>query len=118
MPKRTPSAEDIKAAERLKALWNTRKKDLGINQYTFAADNGITQSLVSQYLNGTKPLNIKYVMIFATALKVTPQDIYPELFKNINLETLGDDEFVELYKSCTVPQKDALKNMLKTMLNT
>lgn len=111
------SAEDRAAAARLRKFWNERKTSLGITQYSFADKHGISQSSVNQYLRGYKPLNIKYCLIFGSELGVPPKEIYPELFEGLSIcMTSKDEEFFELYNSCTSEQKAALKQMLKVML--
>lgn len=111
------SAEEQAAAVRLKAIWDSKKKPLKLTQQRFADTQGWTQSNVNHYLNGRAPLNRSAVLLFATALKVDPKTIYPELFSNIILcSTNPDDEFMILWEQCSPSQREALKMMMKTFL--
>lgn len=48
---------------------------------------GGSQSLISQYLGGLIPLNLRAVLFFATQLEKSPAEIYPELAGLANVET-------------------------------
>lgn len=77
---RTFTATEAAAAERLKKLWNTRKKDLKLTQEKVAqmCDWG-NQSAFGAYLHARVPLNTEAVLKLAKALKVHPVEIMPEL---------------------------------------
>ena len=108
--------EEREAHIRLKKIWNERKRDRHLNQYGFADKYGTTQSNVNQYLNGYKPLNIKYCIYFATELGIDPKEIYPELFAGLKTCAPPEDpEFFRLYGNCTPAQKQAIKQMMIAM---
>lgn len=63
------SPEQLADAARLKALFNERKRELGITQESLALEFGYgAQSVVSQYLNGVIPLNVDAAIQFAGRL--------------------------------------------------
>jgi hypothetical protein len=74
-----PLTEEQRAIQqRLKRLWDTRGRELGLTQLAVANDWQIRQPVVSQYLNGIIPLNLKAVLRFADYLKSDPLTIAPE----------------------------------------
>lgn len=79
------TTEQLKDAERLKALYESKKKDLGITQQYIADELGITQSAVGHYLNGRNALNMSSAMMFAKILNVQIADFSPSLAKEVAL---------------------------------
>lgn len=80
MKRKSLSEEDVRAAHRLKEIWNLRKSELGLTQDRAAEILGFsTQGAVSHYLNAQTPLNLEAVLKFAGLLKVAPERIRPEL---------------------------------------
>jgi hypothetical protein len=84
--KAKPTEADRKAADRIKKLWSERLKgrvtqeevgqrfrDVGEDQ------DGISQSAISQYLNGQMPINTFAVLFFAHELQVHPTEIRDDL---------------------------------------
>lgn len=67
------------AAKRLKELWAKRAPIVGLTQKSLAKEVDVNPSLISQYMNGHIPLNLKFVLLFSKALEVPPVEIYPEL---------------------------------------
>lgn len=64
---------------RLKHLYEERCPQ-GMSQEQFGAEYGIgTQSMVTQYLNGARPLNFEAAAKFAEGLRCTIRDISPEM---------------------------------------
>ena len=61
---------------RLQEIWSNNHI---VTQAAAAATMGVTQSTVSQYLNGTLELNTDIIIKFAKVLTVYPYDIDPEL---------------------------------------
>ena len=55
--KKSLTTEQLEDAKRLKALYESKKKELGITQYSIADELGITQGAVGHYLNGRNALN-------------------------------------------------------------
>ena len=73
-------------AQRLKQLYDTRVPK-GMSQEEFGNAFGIgTQGMVSQYLNGIRPLNYEAAAKFAKGLKCTIADISPELARRLKVE--------------------------------
>ena len=77
-----PSQDD--AATRLRSIWDSKKRELGLTQEEAGARMGMTQGAVWQYLNGRIQLNTAAALKFARLLEVSPSEI------------LGDDWFDEL----------------------
>lgn len=74
------SPEDVAAAERLRAIWFSKAKRLGLTQQR-AGDlmGGITQGAVGHYLHARAPLGLQAVLQFASMLQVDPRDIRDDL---------------------------------------
>lgn len=72
----------------LKRLYET-KVPAGMSQEEFGQRYGIgTQGMVSQYLNGTRPLNFEAAAKFAKGLGVTIAEISPSMAKALRAEIL------------------------------
>ncbi len=76
---RVITEQDKANAQRLKAIYNAKKKQLGITQTDLAKQIGMKQGAAAQYINGHIALNYEAVIRFAKALQVDPWDIDPEL---------------------------------------
>lgn len=101
MKRKSLSEEDVKAAIRLKEIWNTRKSELGLTQDRAAEILGFsTQGAVSHYLNAQTPLNLEAVLKFASLLEVPPEHIRPDLA-----------EMFKIVRELT-PEKNDVKNQL------
>lgn len=75
-------------SNRLKSLYDQRVPE-GMTQKDFGAKFAIgSQSMVAQYLNGTRPLNYDAAAKFARGLRCTIYDISPELAQSLQLEIL------------------------------
>lgn len=123
-PRRTLTDEEKSAADRLKTIYQHKKK-LGrshgkkITHEWLAETMGWqTQSVVSQYMTGKIPLNLEAVCKFATYLDVSVGDISPEL------EALLPPENRKLHKYCPVcedsvelteKQRQLLSSLVKEM---
>ncbi|CDG21781.1 Repressor protein CI [Xenorhabdus poinarii G6] len=79
--KKKLTAEQLAEAARLKALFESRKKQLGISQEILAEEIGKTQSAISHYLNGINALNLEMAAFFAQKLNVRIADFSPSLDK-------------------------------------
>ncbi|MBC8950343.1 MULTISPECIES: LexA family protein [Xenorhabdus] len=79
--KKKLTAEQIADAARLKELFESKKKQLGISQETLAEEIGKTQSAISHYLNGINALNLEIAAYFAQKLEVKIADFSPSLDK-------------------------------------
>lgn len=77
----TPAqAED---AKRLKAIYEAKKKLLGVTQQSIADELDITQGAVGHYLNGRNPLNLPIASVFARLLQVDVEEFSPTLAKEL-----------------------------------
>jgi len=77
------TTEQLEDAKRLKALYESKKKTLGITQQYIADEMHITQSAVGHYLNGRNALNISSALIFARILGVEVDEISPTIGKEL-----------------------------------
>lgn len=77
--KKSLTTEQLEDAKRLKALYESKKKELGVTQYTIADDLGITQGAVGHYLNGRNALNVEVASGFARLLQVSISDFSPSI---------------------------------------
>ncbi|HDY9328362.1 XRE family transcriptional regulator [Klebsiella pneumoniae] len=82
--KKTLTSAQIADAERLKALYEAKKKELGITQQSIADMLDISQGGVGHYLNGRNALNAAVAAVFARALQVDVSDFSPSLAKEIS----------------------------------
>ncbi len=79
MAGRPITEEDKKRAQRLKALYQTKKKEIGLTQVQCAEKLKISQSAISQFLNAIVPLNTDAILAFAELLETKPSEIDPKL---------------------------------------
>ncbi|PHM61142.1 LexA family protein [Xenorhabdus ishibashii] len=79
--KKKLTAEQLADSARLKELFESKKKQLGISQETLAEEIGKTQSAISHYLNGINALNLEIAVYFAQKLEVQIADFSPSLDK-------------------------------------
>lgn len=63
------TTEQLDDAMRLKALYESKKKELGITQADIANELDISQGAVGHYLNGRNPLNLPVAAVFAKLLR-------------------------------------------------
>lgn len=71
-------------SKRLKALYEAKKKELGITQQSIADALDISQGAVGHYLNGRNALNTAVASVFARLLGVSVSDFSPSLAKDIS----------------------------------
>ncbi|MEX0447270.1 LexA family protein [Xenorhabdus sp. SGI246] len=79
--KKKLTTEQLADAKRLKDIYESKKKQLGISQEKFADELGKSQGAISHYLNGTNALNLEIAADFANRLGVTINDFSPSLDK-------------------------------------
>ncbi|MES4613029.1 MAG: LexA family protein [Ewingella sp.] len=77
--KRTLTTEQLQDASRLKALYESKKKELGITQQDVADQLEISQGAVGHYLNGRNPINLNVAAVFANLLQVQIADFSPSI---------------------------------------
>ena len=80
--------EFIKEAERLRAIFEARKREFDFSQESFAQENDLnSQQVVYQYLSGRIALNLIAAARFAKGLLCSISDFSPRLAKE--LESMG-----------------------------
>ncbi len=79
MAERTITQEDRDKAQRLKNLFENKKKELNLTQVKCAEKMEMTQSAISQFFNAIVPLNTDTILSFAELLESKPSDIDPKL---------------------------------------
>ncbi|OTA17329.1 repressor [Xenorhabdus vietnamensis] len=79
--KKKLTVEQLADAARLKELFESKKKQLGISQETLAEEIDKTQSAISHYLNGINALNLEMATYFAQKLGIQIADFSPSLDK-------------------------------------
>lgn len=78
--RRTMTAADRLAAERVRELWKEyKKKNPGVSQETAAETAGMGQSAFSQFLVGRVPMRVSPIRKFAKLFGVTPASIRDDL---------------------------------------
>lgn len=77
--KKSLTPEQLEDAKRLKALYESKKKSLGITQQHIADELDITQGAVGHYLNGRNSLNVPVASAFAKILQISISDFSPSL---------------------------------------
>lgn len=94
--KKSLTTEQLEDAKRLKALYESKKKELGITQYTIADELGITQGAVGHYLNGRNALNVDVAAGFARLLQVPISDFSVTIANKVaeQAETINSDHNV------------------------
>jgi len=81
--------EQLNDAKRLKALYESKKKSLGITQQDIADALGITQGAVGHYLNGRNALNLSAALTFSRLLQVPVSDFSTSLAKEVDAASLS-----------------------------
>ncbi|WP_444904202.1 helix-turn-helix domain-containing protein [Microbulbifer sp. CnH-101-E] len=78
MKRRPLTAHEQTCIERLRNIWDEKKKELGLTQEKAAALIGwSSQGSVAQYLTGRIPLNTDAILRFSKLLQVEPWEIDP-----------------------------------------
>ncbi|HDR9036088.1 TPA: hypothetical protein QDB07_003596 [Burkholderia vietnamiensis] len=83
--KRPLTEEEIAERDRLVVAWNRYKATHpGASQIWLAEATGLgTQGLISQYLRGIIPLNVRALLAICAQIGANPADISPRLAKDI-----------------------------------
>ena len=95
--KKSLTTEQLEDAKRLKALYESKKKERGVTQYTIADELNITQGAVGHYLNGRNALNASVASSFAKLLGVSVSDFSPSLAATISSQAEVSGESVIEY---------------------
>ncbi|MGU3412861.1 LexA family protein [Enterobacteriaceae bacterium C34A] len=81
--KKDLSPAQAAAAQRLKMLYEAKKKLLGVTQQSIADELDITQGAVGHYLNGRNPLNPAVAAVFARLLQIRVEEFSPALSQEL-----------------------------------
>jgi SOS-response transcriptional repressor LexA len=84
MKKKPLTPEQLADATRLKAIFDSKKKQLGLSQELLAEQMGMGQSGVAQLLNGANAINTTHAAQFAKILGVKVDDFSPSLAAEIS----------------------------------
>lgn len=84
MKKKPLTPEQLADAVRLKAIFESKKKNLGLSQELLAEQMGMGQSGVAQLLNGANAINATHAAQFAKILGVKVDDFSPSLAAEIS----------------------------------
>lgn len=98
MKKKPLTAEQIQDAERLKAIYDSKKKELGLSQEILAERLGISQSAIAQILAGKNALNMKRAFEIAEILHVPVEKFSPSLASEAQQLTRSNVSFAGTYK--------------------
>ncbi|MGJ0580654.1 helix-turn-helix domain-containing protein [Xenorhabdus bovienii] len=77
------SDEQISDANRLKAIYEAKKKELGLSQEVLAEKLVMGQSAVAQLLNANNAIGVSHAAKFAEILEITVDDFSPSLAAEI-----------------------------------
>lgn len=83
MKKKPLPPEQLAEAQRLKALYEAKKKSLGISQEAIAGELNMGQSAVASLLNGVNALNVSNAAAFAKILQISVDEFSPRLANEI-----------------------------------
>ena len=83
MKKKPLTPEQIADAGRLKAIFESRKKELGLSQETLAERMGMGQSGIAQLLNGSNAIGPSHAARLAKILAVSVEDFSPSIAAEI-----------------------------------
>src|SRR5471030_2929251 len=83
MKKKPLTSEQIADAQRLKALYEAKKKILGISQGAIADELNMGQSAVASLLNGVNALNASNAAALARILQVSVGEFSPSIAEEI-----------------------------------
>lgn len=105
---------EIRAADKLKAEFKSRKKELGLTYEEAASKLGWTPSNLSHYLNKNIPINMEALIKICSLMPgVNAKHIYPELFTHHDLSIMSDpDDILESFYSLDKAMQDAIKLMI------
>jgi|UPI00076AF9C5 transcriptional regulator with XRE-family HTH domain len=109
MSKKPLTPEQTADAQRLKAIFESKKRSHGISQESLAHELGVGQSAINQLLNGINKLTAANAAALAKALKVNVEDFSPSIAYEISTMAqalkAGDNGLVAL----TDTQKEVLE---------
>ncbi|MCO7512366.1 helix-turn-helix domain-containing protein [Serratia fonticola] len=95
MQKKPLTPEQKEDCRKLKAIFEAKKKHLGISQESIAHEIGITQGAVSQVFNGRNAITLKHAEAFSRILEVPVDEFSASLAAEINrlAQNVSSDTF-------------------------
>lgn len=116
--RRNITPEDLEAANNLRRIWNSKKRDLRLTQEKVANDIGVTQGAISQYMKGTVALGIAVTLSFARILQVSPKEIRKDFRYNVVSNDLTPEAIEFAYKWLSLPKRlrDAVEAHLDSLV--
>jgi len=124
MPAKPLTPEQKQDAERLKGIYDERKKELKLSQELLADEFGFSaQSVVNQYLIGRIPLNVKTAVKFAEHLRCRVSDFSPSIQHEIDRLSRYASESAEPFdmsnegEQCLLMLKSLSPNERSTVMN-
>ena len=103
--RRQPNEDEKRAAERIRKIWLSKKRELGLTQERAAELVGWTQGGFNAYINARSPLTLQAVLKFSKLLDVSPSELAPEIIDS------HESEFYEAEKigNSELPPKTQLE---------
>ncbi|BCQ40928.1 peptidase S24 [Erwinia rhapontici] len=98
MKKRPLTSEQIEDAFRLKSIYDSKKRTLGLSQESVAEKLGMSQSAVAQILAGKNALNLKRAVELARLLDVKVEEFSPSLAEEARNLSYANARYVEPYR--------------------
>lgn len=97
--------EQLRESDKLKALFEGKKKELGLTQEKIAAElgDGVTQGAVSHFLNRRTALNLEAAVVFARLLKVPVSEFSERLASDISRLCDDNSAFRAVENDATLP---------------
>jgi len=83
MKKKPLTPDQLADAARLKAIFESKKKELGLSQETLAERMGMGQSGIAQLLNGSNAIGPSHAARLAKILRVSVDDFSPSIASEI-----------------------------------
>lgn len=114
---RTPQSD----ADRLRAIYARRKAELGFDQRRAGESMGISQTMVSQYLKGTKALGVDALLRWAKFLQVSPIEIQPGFeYRDMvpGKLTQAQLEVAVLWGELPEPLASSIRDQIRTTVRT
>lgn len=108
-------------SDRLRAIYNQRKRELGFDQRSAADAMEISQTMVSQYLSGHKQLGVEALLRWAKFLRVSPVDIQPEFEYRDMIPgrlTAAQLEVAVLWGDLPEPLANSIRDQIRTTVRT
>ena len=84
MKKRPLTDEEKAECSKLKAIYISKRRELGLTQEALAQDLEMSQAGLSMYLNGVNALNMEFAIKISRALRVPIDEFSPRIAQELN----------------------------------